>query len=561
MLSLVHQLVQHQAGIRPDDDALRIKDEALTYQQLWQQIQAAAIGLAQLGLNRGDRVATYLPKTFESVITLFATSAAGCVFVPINPLLKPAQVQHILQDCDVACLITSADRTTQLAEVLSNTAPNPFVIIADNKKPQKAHPNTRLWSDLCAAIENPLDRFNRQTSITDEDVAAILYTSGSTGKPKGVVLCHRNLLSGAESVASYLQNTADDRLLAVLPFSFDYGLSQLTTAFYRGACVVLMDYLLPHDVIRAVVRYEITGLAAVPPLWNQLADLEWPEQAQHSLRYITNSGGAVPPALSDKLHHALPHTDIYLMYGLTEAFRSTYLPPEQLAVRPTSIGKAIPNAEVLVLRADGSVCDDNEAGELVHRGPLVAQGYWNAPEKTAKRFKPFYPDGADNSAPEIAVWSGDRVYRDPDGYLYFVSRTDEMIKTSGYRVSPAEVEDVLYQSARVKDAVALGLPHEALGQAIAAVVTLSSSYSSPSLEKTAALMVDENNEKWIENTKIEIKRHCQQQLPNYMIPATVIIVDELPKNPNGKYDRTNLHQKYIETFSGNRIDSNGHQQT
>ncbi len=544
MLSLVHQLVQYKAASRPDNDALRLKDETLTYQQLWQRIQAAASGLEQLGLNRGDRVATYLPKTFESVITLFAASTAGCVFVPINPLLKPAQVQHILQDCNVACLVTSADRATQLAEVLSNTTPDPSIIIADSKNPQKTSPSTYLWCDLCSTIENPFDPFDRQMSITDEDVAAILYTSGSTGKPKGVVLSHHNLLSGAESVASYLKNTADDRLLAVLPFSFDYGLSQLTTAFFSGASVVLMDYLLPRDVIRAVERYGITGLAAVPPLWNQLADLEWPSAAHSGLRYITNSGGAVTPALSDKLHHALPHTAIYLMYGLTEAFRSTYLPPEQLAVRPTSIGKAIPNAEVVVVRPDGSLCDDNEAGELVHRGPLVALGYWNAPEKTAERFKPFpCPKHSQLPFKDIAVWSGDKVYRDSDGYLYFVSREDEMIKTSGYRVSPAEVEEVLLNADWIGEAVALGIPHPTLGQAILAVISTS---ASDGFENKSALQDTQGKHDELE---VNVKRHCQQSLPNYMIPSSIIVLDALPKNPNGKIDRAGLHRNYQDLFT------------
>jgi len=544
MLSLVHQLVQYKAASRPDNDALRLKDETLTYQQLWQRIQAAASGLEQLGLNRGDRVATYLPKTFESVITLFAASTAGCVFVPINPLLKPAQVQHILQDCNVACLVTSADRATQLAEVLSNTTPDPSIIIADSKNPQKTSPSTYLWCDLCKTTEDLFDPFDRQMSITDEDVAAILYTSGSTGKPKGVVLSHHNLLSGAESVASYLKNTADDRLLAVLPFSFDYGLSQLTTAFFSGASVVLMDYLLPRDVIRAVERYGITGLAAVPPLWNQLADLEWPSAAHSGLRYITNSGGAVTPALSDKLHHALPHTAIYLMYGLTEAFRSTYLPPEQLAVRPTSIGKAIPNAEVVVVRPDGSLCDDNEAGELVHRGPLVALGYWNAPEKTAERFKPFpCPKHSQLPFKDIAVWSGDKVYRDSDGYLYFVSREDEMIKTSGYRVSPAEVEEVLLNADWIGEAVALGIPHPTLGQAILAVISTS---ASDGFENKSALQDTQGKHDELE---VNVKRHCQQSLPNYMIPSSIIVLDALPKNPNGKIDRAGLHRNYQDLFT------------
>lgn len=547
MLSLVHQLIENQAITRPEREALRFKDSFLTYAELWRETKSVGLGFTQLGTKPGARIAIYLPKRPEAVIAKFAASAARCVFVPINPLLKPAQVQHILNDCDVECLVTSHDRAMQLSSELNECPALRHTVLVDTPATIRSDPSldnrsTIHWTQLTDSDSGALLTSQVEpTQVTDSDISAILYTSGSTGKPKGVVLSHRNIVFGAKSVVDYLSNTVNDRLLAVLPFSFDYGLSQLTTAFYAGASVVLMDYLLPRDVIRAVVRYEITGLAAVPPLWNQLADLEWPMEAQQSLRYITNSGGAVPPALSDKLHHALPSTDIYLMYGLTEAFRSTYLPPAELHRRPTSIGKAIPNAQVLVLRPDGSVCDDNEAGELVHRGPLVTQGYWNSPEKTAERFRAFPPLQAGSTSDEIAVWSGDSVYRDEEGYLYFVSRTDEMIKTSGYRVSPAEVEDVLYESGLVNDAVALGLPHDNLGQAIAAVVTASSTLVDKTRESAST----------IEAFKTEIKRHCQQRMPNYMVPTAIIVIDELPKNPNGKYDRASLRQQFLNTFTPN----------
>lgn len=537
MLSLVHQLVEYPARLTPDHDALLFKDTTYTYAELWRQTQAMAAAFARLQLKAGARIAIYLPKRAEAVIAMFAANAAGCVFVPINPLLKPAQVSHILQDCGVECLITSSDRANQLQAQLDACSALRLRVLID---PVDGAEQVLSWTDL---INGGDKDSNHVATTSDDQIAAILYTSGSTGKPKGVVLSHRNIVCGAKSVANYLGNTESDKLLAVLPFSFDYGLSQLTTAFFVGASVTLMDYLLPRDVIRAVDRYGITGLAAVPPLWTQLAGLEWPEQARQSLRYITNSGGAVPPALSDKLHHVLPNTDIYLMYGLTEAFRSTYLPPQELYKRPTSIGKAIPNAEVLVVRDDGSVCDDNEAGELVHLGPLVAQGYWNAPEKTAERFKPSPKQTTTHPAiNEIAVWSGDKVYRDEDGYLYFVSRTDEMIKTSGYRVSPAEIEDVLYESGQIQDAVALGLPHDTLGQAIAVIVTRATPNDG-------------------EEFDLRLKRYCQQRLPNYMIPTAIVIVDELPKNPNGKYDRASLRQQYLETFSTSISDSNGTQKS
>ena len=248
-------------------------------------------------------------------------------------------------------------------------------------------------------------------------------------------------------------------MLAVLPFSFDYGFSQLTTAFLVGASVSLIDHLFARDVVTAVQKDRITGLAAVPPLWIQLADLQWPAGIDEHLRYITNSGGRMPRATLDKLRASLPRTRPFLMYGLTEAFRGTYLPPEEIDRRPDSMGKAIPNAEIMVVRPDGTPCDPDEPGELVQRGALVGLGYWNDPAKTAERFRPVPAQRTELPLTEMAVWSGDTVRCDADGYLYFVGRRDEMIKTSGYRVSPTEVEEVVYASGLVGDAVAVAAPH------------------------------------------------------------------------------------------------------
>ena len=290
-------------------------------------------------------------------------------------------------------------------------------------------------------------------------MAAILYTSGSTGNPKGVVLSHRNMVAGADSVSTYLENTPNDRILAVLPFSFDAGFSQMTTAFTVGASCFLMDYLLPRDVIRAVAKYRISGLGGVPPLWVQLAQLEWSQEAVNSLRYFTNTGGAMPTATLADLRASLPNSKPYLMYGLTEAFRSTYLPPAEVDNRPGSMGKAIPNAEIMVVREDGTPCEPNEPGELVHRGALVSLGYWNDPARTAERFKPAPSQPAGIPIPELAVWSGDTVRADEDGFLYFIGRKDDMIKTSGYRVSPSEVEEVIHKTEQAVDVAALGIPH------------------------------------------------------------------------------------------------------
>ncbi len=513
---LLHDLITHAASAHPDAVALIHKSEQLSFGTLRDQVNAVAGGLAGL-VEPGDRVAFYLPKQPESVITLFGASAAGAVFVPVNPVLKAPQVGYILRHCEVRVLVTSADRATGLADELSQCPDLRHIVIVGDKQPDIGVP-TQPWAELLSGSANPYPRI-------DQDVAAILYTSGSTGQPKGVVLSHRNMLAGAHSVATYLENTAADRLLAVLPLSFDYGLSQLTTAFSVGASVVLMDYLLPRDVIRAIGKYQVTGLAAVPPLWNQLAALDWPEEARR-LRYLTNSGGAMPLATTKALRAALPDTAVYLMYGLTEAFRSTYLPPDQVARRPDSMGKAIPNAQVMVVREDGSECAPGEPGELVHRGALVALGYWNDPDKTAQRFKPAPGQPAELPNPELAVWSGDQVRRDEEGYLYFVSRKDEMIKTSGYRVSPTEVEAVMFGAGNIAQVVALGVPHPMLGQAI--VLVVQSGDDSVSEER--------------------LLTHAKRELPAFMVPAAIYLRSELPRNANGKLDRAALHAEYRDLF-------------
>jgi len=336
--------------------------------------------------------------------------------------------------------------------------------IADEEAPYRLLP----WSEVanCASGAGC-----PPTTGVDTDVAAILYTSGSTGAPKGVVLSHRNLVVGAESVSSYLDNTAEDRILAVLPLSFDAGLSQLTTGFCVGAHVVLADYLLPGDVVRACAENQITGMVGVPPLWIQLAAQTWPSGAVAGLRYFANTGGRLPRVTLQRLRAIFPSAAPYLMYGLTEAFRSTYLDPREVDRRPDSIGKAIPNAEILVVREDGGLCGPGEPGELVHRGPLVTLGYWNDMERTAERFRPPPNRPVELCTPELAVWSGDVVVRDEEGFLYFVGRRDDMIKTSGYRVSPQEIEEVVYETGLIQDAVALGLEDETLGHRIVLVVT------------------------------------------------------------------------------------------
>jgi len=334
-----------------------------------------------------------------------------------------------------------------------------------------------------------------------------------------VMVTQRNLVVGCVAVCEYLHIGPDDRMLAALPFSFDYGFNQLTTALARGACCVLHDYLWPGDLAAALERHAITGLAGVPPLWNQLA-AAWGERPPNQrLRYFTNSGGALRGAVLDRLRALFPRAEPFLMYGLTEAFRSTYLPPALVDQRRGSMGKAIPHADILVMKDDGTVAGPGEEGELVHCGPLVSQGYWNAPETTAARFRPVPARPGPDGAPVIGVWSGDIVRLDEDGFLYFQGRRDGLIKTSGYRVSPDEVEEVVMALPGIADACAFAVPDENLGQRILLAV----SYAvGAALDERAVLAA------------------CQRALPNYMVPAAVLPCANIPRNLNGKHDRPRL---------------------
>ncbi|WP_410606668.1 acyl-CoA ligase (AMP-forming), exosortase A system-associated [Amycolatopsis sp. lyj-109] len=490
----------------PGDPALTYKDRTLTYAELADQVTRVAHGLHRLGVRRGDRVAVYAEKRLETVVALFAAAAAGAVLVPLNPLFKARHIAHVAADCAPEVVLTTAERVATVREAVPETTP---VVVFGAPE----------WDALTASEPEAVP-----CAVIDHDPAAIMYTSGSTGGPKGVVLSHRNLLAGAESVAGYLGHTREDVVLAALPLSFDAGFSQLTTAFAAGAHVVLVNYLLPKEIVRLCARHGVTALTCVPPLWLQLVTQHWPAEATARLRYFANTGGRMPRATLASLRELFPAAQPFLMYGLTEAFRSTYLDPAEADRRPGSIGKAIPNAEVLVLRPDGSPCLPGEHGELVHRGALVALGYWNDPARTAERFRPVPgPDGL--VRPEIAVWSGDTVYRDEDGFLYFVGRTDEMIKTSGYRVSPAEVEEAAYATGLVGEAAAFGVPDPVLGHRIVLAVA-------PEGDAEA------------------ISRALAKELPAYMLPRRIEVLPKLPRSVNGKFDRVALRESMTAVPAG-----------
>ncbi|WP_108459849.1 acyl-CoA ligase (AMP-forming), exosortase A system-associated [Devosia naphthalenivorans] len=514
-----HHLLSDAVLAYPNNRALSSDAVTLTYRELWLSALGVKSALEQMALARQDRVAIYLDKRLETVSALFGASAAGGIFVPINPLLRPSQVSFILADSGARVLVTSAERLNQLADCLGTCPDLRHVLLVDGAGDLPVLPNVDVhgWPAALAP-----QRHHAEGHTLDVDLAAILYTSGSTGKPKGVALSHRNLLAGAESVSHYLANSERDVILAALPLSFDAGLSQITTGFLVGAHVVLLNYVIPQDVPRICQRHGVTGITAVPPLWIQLAELNWPEEARNNLRYFANTGGRMPRALLGRLREQFPRALPFLMYGLTEAFRSTYLDPSEIDRRPSSIGKAIPNTEILVVRPDGSPCDPGEQGELVHRGALVAQGYWNDPARTAERFRPVPGRDQPWRSAELAVFSGDLVIRDDEGFLYYVGRNDEMIKTSGYRVSPTEVEEAAFDTRLVVDAVAVGVDDDRLGQKI---VLIASPAGSGPLDVVGLLS------------------QMKQRLPLYMVPAVVIERAAIPRSPNGKFDRVLLRQE------------------
>ena len=497
-------------GKNPDADALAMRSGCLSYKMLNHRVGLLAAWLQGQGTVKGDRVATWLAKTELACLMPLAAARAGLVHVPVNPLLKRAQVAHIGEDSGARLLISNAGRLKTLEDADINSDCALFE--------EKA---------VLSALESIAAPLPPSAATTDtDDLAAILYTSGSTGRPKGVMLSHANMTLGALSVTQYLKLSADDRTICVLPLSFDYGQNQLFSTWAAGGCALPLDYLAPRDVMKACAREKITTLAAVPPLWVQLVEQEWPEEAVASMRRLTNSGGALTPSLVRNLRAIFGSgTDIYAMYGLTEAFRSTYLDPALIDDNPTSMGTAIPFAEILVVDETGNVAGPDQTGELVHCGPLVAQGYWNDPERTALRFKAA-PEASSYSG--TAVFSGDTVKRGDDGLLYFVSRDDAMIKSSGNRISPTEIEEIAVESGFIAEAVALGVPDERLGQAIRL-------FARPVQPKSEPAAVTE-----------QLGKYLKQNLPNFMHPRDIVLLSEFPKNPNGKLDRNALASMDVE---------------
>jgi amino acid adenylation domain-containing protein len=466
------------------------RERTTTYRDVRGRAAAFARALLAAGLRPGGRVAILLDRGADAAAAFFGTLAAGGVGIMVNETLRTRQVEHILRHGSVSVLIASAEVLERLPDPLAAMPP-------------------LLPPEQVAAMDEfePIARVGA-------DVAQIIYTSGSTGLPKGVTLAHANLWAGVRAVTSYVGIRADDRIASLLPFSFDYGLNQLLCAVASGAALVVERSPIPRQVVECLREREVTVLAAVPPLWLQLLQTRaFTAEPLPALRAMTNTGGRVPTDAVARLRRAQPQAKLFLMYGLTEAFRATYLPPEEVERRPDSIGRAIPGSEIMVLRDDLTPCAPGEVGELVQRGATVALGYWNDPEATARVFRPnpLRPAGAPES--ERVVFSGDLVRTDEEGFLYFVGRRDRMIKTLGYRVSPDEVIDALHASGEVVEAVVGTDPDEQRGERIVAYVVLK---PEGSLERLAAF--------------------CGKALPRYMQIARFEVRENLPRTSSGKHD-------------------------
>ncbi len=517
---LIWHLLRDSFRRTPEKDALVHGDQRLSYRDVFWRTTGLATGLRSAGMRRGDRVGIYLEASVPQVISIFGVSQGDGVFVPINALLHAEQVMHIACDCSMKCLVTTPSKLVALAEVLPLIPSLEFLVVAgEGEMPNLKLPAFR-FGELCET-ESPA--VWREASI-EKDLAAILYTSGSTGKPKGVMLSHANIVAGSRIVSMYLGITDTERILAVLPFSFDAGMNQLMTAFERGGTLVLINFVFAREIVQTLLKERITGLAGVPTLWSLLAQ---PNSTLHrqplpDLRYISNTGGAMPQAVLKVLRESLPTTNAFMMYGLTEAFRSTYLSPEELDRRPTSMGKAIPDTEILVLNEQGQLCKPGEIGELVHRGPTVSLGYWNRPEDTARALRPnplLPPEMGDC---EKVCYSGDLVKTDEDGFLYFIGRRDTMIKSSGFRISPTEVEEVLFQTGKLRGAAVIGVPDDVLGQTIKAFV----------VPRDGEPIATE-----------ALQAHCAEKMPRYMVPKTIEVLGEMPKTSSGKVDYPALRRR------------------
>jgi amino acid adenylation domain-containing protein len=478
----------------PDGLAIVDGDRRLSYGELDHLIDGMAAALTELGVRRGDRVAIVLPNGAEAAVAIYGVLRAGAAFSPLNPTIKHLKLAHVLSDSGAAAVLCDEERAATVAEAIAEANEVPVV------------------SDVLALAERGGEPPSPPVSV---DLSAVIYTSGSTGDPKGVTLTHANMTFAADSIIEYLGMQPSDVVLCMLPLSFDYGLYQLLMCMRIGATLVIEpNFAFPGRIVQLLEAEEVTGLPGVPTVFQVLLSLKGlADRELPKLRFLTNTGAALPEPTVLAIRRTFPNARLFSMYGLTECKRATYLPPNQLEARPTSVGIPIPGTEAWVADEDGKELGADVVGELMIRGAHVMQGYWGDPEATAERLRP------GRWSWERVLATGDLFRTDDEGYLYFVGRRDDLIKSGGEKVVPREIEDVLHAAAGVREAAVVGIPDRMLGQAVHAHV---SPESGASLEAAA------------------LRAHCAERLEDYKVPRRIVVHDELPRTSNGKIDKLSL---------------------
>ena len=514
---LLNEFLEQSARLHPDKVALIHGGKRLTYGQVDSAANSLGHALRDEGLKRQDRAVVYLDNSTESVISLFGILKAGGVFVIVDPQVKARKLEYIMGDCEARVLITDTEHLGNASEALSHLLNLKRIVVIDYERTPALN-QTSTGPKLLSfqAILEECSPARVAPSCIDIDLASLVYTSGSSGNPKGVMLTHLNMVSAATSITQYLENTSDDIIIDTLPLAFDYGLYQVLMAFKFGGTVILEKaFVYPQQVINLVVKEKVTGWPIVPTIAAILVKLKNLDKHDFSsLRYISSTGQALPPAHIAHLREAFPKVKIFSMYGLTECKRVAYLPPEEVERRPGSVGKAMPNTEVYIVNEAGEeITEAWKPGELVVRGANVMKGYWNLPEETARALRP------GQYLNEKVLYSGDLFQKDEDGFLYFLGRKDDIIKTAGHMVSPKEVENVLCEKEDVVEAAVIGVEDEIMGKAVKAFVHLT-----------------DNSEATAE----DIIKFCSERLEDFAVPKTVVLCGALPRGNTGKIQKRDL---------------------
>jgi long-chain acyl-CoA synthetase len=510
---LVEQFLEESAARFPDKIALVTEKERFSYLEIEQQANSLAHALIAAGVTRGDRVVVVLPNSVETVLAIFAALKASAVFVVLHWTIKSDKLAYVLNNCRAAAMIVGAAKLESELRWLSETSHLRTVFLTGGERHhfdsvRASGKAVFSMDDVRKDVANTTPPVKR---CIDIDLAALIYTSGTTGKPKGVMMTHLNILSAANSITAYLENCADDVVINVLPLAFGYGLHQLLVIFKVGGTLVLFNsFAYPHPVLQKIADEGVTGFPLVPTISATLLQMNLSRYSFPKLRYITNAAAALPIEHIRRLRALFPDVKIFSMYGQTECTRVTYLPPDQIDTRPGSVGRGMPNEEIYIVDPEGNRVGTAVVGELVVRGSHVMKGYWEMPEETGRRLRPGPLPG------EKVLYSGDLFYADEEDYLYFVSRSDDIIKTRGEKVSPREIEEVIYDMESVAEASVVGIPDPTLGSAIKAVI----------VPKDGAVLTVE-----------EVLRHCSEKLEDFMVPKIVEFRESLPKTESGKVSK------------------------